>query len=112
MVLEDMNIAHRKFLDRIDHLANIQTYNVYEEFYARVQIVITNIDRMSMRCKRERTHHKFSSQNHMDPQSQPRVLAMPIQVVEMLIACTSPILYAMHSICEQYKYRGHTISFP
>ena len=48
----------------------------------------------------------------MDPRSQPRVLAMLTQVEEMLIACTSPILYAMHSICEQYKYRGHTISFP
>ena len=92
MVLEDMNIAHRKFLDRIDHLANIQTYNVYEEFYARVQVVNTNIGPMSMRFERERTHHKFSAQNHMDPRSQPRVLAVLIQVVEMLIACTSPIL--------------------
>ena len=30
----------------------------------------------------------------------------------MLIACASPILQVMHSIGGQYKYRGHTISFP
>lgn len=30
----------------------------------------------------------------------------------MLIARASPILQVMHSISGQYKYRGHTISFP
>jgi len=68
VVLEDMNIAHRKFNDRIDHLTNIQTYHVYEDFYAKIQVVNTNIGQMSMRCKRERNHHNFSAQNHMDPQ--------------------------------------------
>ena len=48
----------------------------------------------------------------MDPRTQPRVLEDITQVEEMLIAHASPILQVMHSIGGQYKYQGHTISFP
>ena len=48
----------------------------------------------------------------MNPGEQPNVLAELTQVEEMLIARASPILQVMHSIGGQYKYRGHTISFP
>ena len=48
----------------------------------------------------------------MDPGTQPHVLEDLTQVEEMLIARPSPILQVMHSIGGQYKYQGHTISFP
>ena len=50
--------------------------------------------------------------NHTDPGFQPHVLQDLTQVEEMLIARASPILQVMNSIGGQYKYRGHTISFP
>ena len=48
----------------------------------------------------------------MNPGLQPLILGSLTQVEEMLIARASPILQVMHSIGGQYKYRGHTISFP
>jgi len=48
----------------------------------------------------------------MDPGLKPRVLADLTQVEEMSIARVNPILQVMHSIGGQFKYRGHTISFP
>ena len=48
----------------------------------------------------------------MDLGTQPHVLEDLTQVEEMLIARASPILQVMHAIGGQYKYRGHTISFP
>jgi hypothetical protein len=107
-----MNIAHQKFHDRIDRLAQVQMCHVCEESYVGIQVFNTNTGPMCMRCRREGTHHIFSSHNHMDPGLQPRVLGVLTQVEEMLIAHASPILQVMHSIGGQYKYRGHTISFP
>ncbi len=72
----------------------------------------TNTGPMCMRCRREGTNHRFSARNHMDPGTQPYVLAVLTQVEEMLIARASPILQVMHSMGGQYKYRGHTICFP
>ncbi|XP_059071599.1 uncharacterized protein LOC131868268 [Cryptomeria japonica] len=48
----------------------------------------------------------------MDPGPQPEDLAKLTQVEEMLIACVNPILKVTHVIGGQYKYKGHTISFP
>ena len=48
----------------------------------------------------------------MDPGSQPSELANLTQVEEMLIGHVSPILQVTHAIGGQYKYKGHTISFP
>lgn len=48
----------------------------------------------------------------MDPGEQPYVLQQLTQVEEMLIARVNPILQVTHARGGQYKYSGHTISFP
>lgn len=48
----------------------------------------------------------------MDPGIQPTELANLTQVKEMLIALVTPILQVTHATGDQFKYRGHTISFP
>lgn len=48
----------------------------------------------------------------MDPCEQPNVLQLLTQVEDMLIAHVNPILQVTHAHCGQYKYSGHTISFP
>lgn len=108
----DLNITRQKFRDKIDKLAKVQVRHVCEESYAGIHVLNSNNGPMCMRCKREGTRHRFSSQNHMDPGSQPRVLAELTQVEKMLIARASPILQVMYSIGGQYKNRRHTISFP
>ena len=109
---EEMYTTHRKFRERIDRLAEVQMCHVYLESYARIQVHNTSIGPMCMRCLREGSNHRFSATNHMDPGIQPHVLEDLTQVEEMFIARASPILQVMHAIGGQYKYRGHTISFP
>eukprot|EP01018_Ginkgo_biloba_P033876 Gb_14363 [translate_table: standard] len=60
----------------------------------------------------EVTLPRFSLSNNMDPGDQPFVLRILTQVEEMFIARVSPILQVSHAPGGQYKYRGHTISFP
>ena len=48
----------------------------------------------------------------MDPGKKPPVLAVLIQVEEMLISIDNPILQVTHAHGGQYKYFGHTICFP
>ena len=48
----------------------------------------------------------------MNPGKQPPVLSILTQVEEMLIARVNPILQVTHACGGQYKYSGHTISFP
>ena len=48
----------------------------------------------------------------MDPSEQPLVLSILTQVEEMLISRVNPILQVTHAHGVQYKYSGHTISFP
>ena len=48
----------------------------------------------------------------MDPGPQPKVLSTLTYIEEMLIACVNPILQVTHAHGGQYKYIGHTISFP
>ena len=64
------------------------------------------------RCRQEKGNNRFSASYDMDPRPQPKELANLTQVEEMLIACVSPILQVTHAIGGQYKYKGHTISFP
>ena len=47
----------------------------------------------------------------MDPGIQPPILAVLIQVEEMLISRANPILQVTHARGGQYKYPGHTIFF-
>lgn len=48
----------------------------------------------------------------MDPCEQPNVLKILAQEEEMLIAHVNPILQVNDVDGGQYKYSGHTISFP
>ncbi|XP_057843079.1 uncharacterized protein LOC131052428 [Cryptomeria japonica] len=48
----------------------------------------------------------------MDPSPQPLELVSLTQIEEMLIARVNPILQVTHATGGQYKYKGHTISFP
>lgn len=48
----------------------------------------------------------------MDLGEQPLMLQKLTQVEEMLIAGVNPILQVIHTCGGQYKYNGHTISFP
>ena len=109
---EDEVAIHKKFRERIDKLGSIKMCHVCEESYPGIQIVNIDTGSMCTRCKKEGNRHRFSSGNHMNPGLQPLVLASLTQIEEMLIARASPILQVMHSIGDQYKYRGHTINFP
>ena len=48
----------------------------------------------------------------MDPHEQPNILRVLTQVEYMLITRVNPILQVTHAQGGQYKYSGHTISFP
>jgi hypothetical protein len=48
----------------------------------------------------------------MDTGDQPHVLNVLTQVEEMLIERVNPKLQVTHACGGQYKYSGHTISFP
>ena len=48
----------------------------------------------------------------MDPTEQPLVLSILTQVEEMLISRVNPLLQVTDARGGQYKYSGHTISFP
>jgi len=48
----------------------------------------------------------------MDLGEEPKVIRFLTQVEEILIAQVNPILQVTHACGGQYKYSGHTISFP
>lgn len=48
----------------------------------------------------------------MDPREKPHILRVLTQVEEIIIARVDPILQVTHARGGQYKYSGHTISFP
>ena len=85
---------------------------VCQESYARMKVYHTNEGPICNRCCQEIGIHSISSTNTMDPGCQPPELANLTQVEEMLIAHVNPILQVTHAIGGQYKYKGHTISFP
>ena len=107
-----MYTRHRKFSERIYQLAEVQLCHPRQGSYAGIQVCNSSTGPMCMQCLREGPNHRFLARNHMDPGDQPHVVEDLTQVEEMLIARASPILHVMHSIGGQYKYRGHTISFP
>jgi len=63
-------------------------------------------------CHRENKGHCFSKWNNMDPSDQPTILSILTHVEKMLIARFIPIFQVRHAQGGQYKYSGHTISFP
>ena len=108
---EEIDTRHKKIHEWIDQLAEVQMCHVCQESYAGIQVCNSSTCPMCVRCLREGSNHRFSTRNHMDLGTQPHVLEDLTQIEEMLIACASPILHAIHSIGGKYKYRGHTISF-
>eukprot|EP01018_Ginkgo_biloba_P021168 Gb_06945 [translate_table: standard] len=104
--------AHSAFRSRIDRLSIVHMCHVCNESYVGMKVFQTNEGPKCARCKSERGAHRFSVWNKMDPKEQPYVLAVLTQVEEMLIARVSPILQVLHAPRGQYKYSGHTISFP
>ena len=85
---------------------------VCQESYVGMKVYCTNEGPICNRCRQETRIHRFSSSNNMDPGCQPPELSNLSQVEEMLIARVNPILQVTHATGGQYKYKGHTISFP
>ena len=65
-----------------------------------------------MRCRKYHDVHYLSQDNNMNAGKQPPVLSILTQVGEILIERVNPILQVTHACGGQYKYSGHTISFP
>ena len=107
-----MIAVHKKFREKIDNLSIAQMCHVCHESYPGIQVLMGSEGPICKRCKQERGSHRFSQWNHMDPGEQPHVLRVLTQVEEMLIARVNPILQVTHARGGQYKYSGHTISFP
>ncbi|KAH9293492.1 hypothetical protein KI387_041308, partial [Taxus chinensis] len=97
---------------RLDNLANMPLCTVCKEAYPGIKVKLTATGPICTRCYSERNGHHFSSWNNMDPGVQPHVLGVLTQVEEMLIARVNPIMQVSHARGGQYKYRGHTITFP
>ena len=95
-LFQQMSSFHRAFHAEIDKLSIVQMCNVCRESYPGMNPGI----------------HRFSRYNNMNPGKQPPVLSILTQVEEMLIARVNPILQVTHARGGQYKYSGHTISFP
>ena len=85
---------------------------IFQECYLGMKVSRTSKGLVCYRCRQERGNNRFSASNNMDPGPQPEELANLTQVEEMLIARVSPILQVTHATGGQFKYRGHTISFP
>lgn len=85
---------------------------ICQECYLGIKVYRTLQGPVCGRCHQERGNNRFSLPNNMDPGPQPHKLANLTQVEEILIARVSPILQVTHAIGGQYRYKGHTISFP
>jgi predicted Fe-S protein YdhL (DUF1289 family) len=108
----NMIAVHKSFRVKIDNLSIAQICHVFQESYPGIQVVRGSEGPICKRCKQERGSHHFSRWNHMDIDEKPHVLKVLTQVEEILIARVNPILQVTHARGGQYKYSGHTISFP
>ena len=102
----------KKFRERIDALSNVKTCIICNESYTGMSVRKNTTQTICSRCFTEKGVHRFSLENNLDPGKQPNVLTKLSQVEEMLIARVTPILLVTHARGGQYKYSGHTISFP
>jgi hypothetical protein len=100
------------FRKRIDSLSNIHTCTTCMESYHGIPTHPSPNGHICTCFHRENNGHCFSKRNNMDPGDQPTVLSILTQVEEMLIAQVIPIFQVRHALGGQYKYSGHTISFP
>ena len=104
--------AHQCFRLRLDKLQSIHVCSICKESYPGLHFRFLNGQHTYSRCYSEKNGHRFSLWNNMDPGEQPLVLSILTQVEEMLILRVNPILQVTHACGGQYKYSGHTISFP
>ncbi|XP_057835128.1 uncharacterized protein LOC131045552 [Cryptomeria japonica] len=100
------------FRHRIDLLSMLQTCSICKERYIGMLLRGNQQHIICSRCFSENGVHRFSLANNLDPGKQPVVLKKLTQVEEMLIARVAPVLQVRHGKGGQYKYSGHTISFP
>jgi hypothetical protein len=101
-----------QFRQQLDSLRMPHMCYICQECYLRMKVFRTSEGLVCNRCRQEKGKNRFSTLNNMDPGPQPEELANLTQVEEMLIARVSPILQVTHATGGQYKYKGHTISFP
>eukprot|EP01018_Ginkgo_biloba_P010190 Gb_29816 [translate_table: standard] len=85
--------AHRASRSRIHKLSIVQMCHVCNESYVGMKVFQRSDRPKCALCKYERGAHRFSVWNNMDPKEHPYVLVL-------------------HAPGGQYKYSGHTISFP
>ena len=104
--------GHTCFLNRLSRLHPLHVCSICKESYPKMKTNFSSGIYTCSRCSNERHGHRFSIDNNMDPGTQPIELARLTQIEEMLIARVNPILQVTHARGGQYKYSGHTISFP
>ena len=85
---------------------------ICQESYLSMKVAWVPEGPICHRCRQEKNEHQFSASNNMDPGPQPLQLSNLTQIEEMLIARINPILQVTHATGGQFKYKGHTISFP
>ena len=100
------------FRRQLDNLVMPTMCYMCQECYVGIKVKHIEEGPMCSRCQQEKGNNRFSTDNNIDPGSQPPELADLTQVEEMLIARVSPILQVTHAVGGQYKYKGHTICFP
>ena len=90
----------------------VRVCHICQQSYPEIHVVRYSEGPVYKRCKSERGAHRFCQYNNMDPSEQPHILRVLTQVEEILIARVNHILKVTHAPGGQYKYSGHTISFP
>lgn len=104
--------AHRCFRAKLDKLSSLHRCSICNESYPGMKTKIVNSITSCFRCSLSKSNYRFCLSNNMDPGPQPKVLSTLTYIEEMLTAHVNPILQVTHAHGGQYKYNGHTISFP
>ena len=107
-----MSPFYQAFHVEIDKLSIVQMCYVCLESYPGIVVFRRDEGPICVICRKEHDIHCFSQDSNMNPHKQPTVLSILTQVEEILIARVNPILQVTHARGGQYKYNGHTISFP
>ena len=100
------------FVKKFDQLAYMHVFSVCKECYLGIVTKKFHGAYTCSHCILEIKGNQFFIENNVDPGIQPPVLAVLMQVEEMLISRPTPILQVTHAHGGQYKYSSHTICFP
>ncbi|XP_059070553.1 uncharacterized protein LOC131860191 [Cryptomeria japonica] len=112
IIRADFQRFQMQFRHQLDRFRMPSMCYICQECYLGIKVNRSSQGPICTRCRQERGNNRFSASNNMDPGPQPEELASLTQVEEMLIARVNPILQVTHATGGQYKYKGHTISFP